>query len=344
VTAVITALLPVEPQVVERWFSRTWYPPLQRVVAPLANRVSWSLFDVTVVAIVVAAATMVVARVRGAKGPARRRRWWNAAFDLVALAAAVYLVFMTTWGWHYRRVPLATRLDARSEGVTAERVRELADTAIYHLNALHPAVQTSAWPHTEAWVARLGPAFDAAQRAFGIDPPAVATRPKATALGPWFVRAGIAGMTNPFQYDVTLTPDALPCEVPGLLAHEWAHVAGFAREDEAGFVGFVTTQLGDAHAQYSGWLDVYVRLLTALRRAERAAIHARLGAGPRADLAAVARRLERVSPAAQRVAWSSYDSYLKSNRVREGLESYDGVVALMARSRFDERWRPAMGK
>jgi hypothetical protein len=49
-----------------------------------------------------------------------------------------------------------------------------------------------------------------------------------------------------------------------------------------------------------------------------------------------------VSPAAQQVAWSGYDSYLKSNRVREGLESYDGVVDLMARARFDARWRPAL--
>jgi hypothetical protein len=55
------------------------------------------------------------------------------------------------------------------------------------------------------------------------------------------------------------------------------HVAGFAREDEAGFVGFVTTQQGDAQARYSQMARVYVRLLSALPRAERQAIHARGG-------------------------------------------------------------------
>ena len=74
------------------------------------------MFDVTIVAVVVGAVVMVVVRVRGARGLARKRRWWNAAFDVVALAGAVYLVFMTTWGWHYRRMPLATRLDVRAEG------------------------------------------------------------------------------------------------------------------------------------------------------------------------------------------------------------------------------------
>jgi hypothetical protein len=43
------------------------------------------MFDVTVVAVVVAAMVMVVVRVRGAR-PARKRRWWNAAFDVVALS------------------------------------------------------------------------------------------------------------------------------------------------------------------------------------------------------------------------------------------------------------------
>ena len=344
VAALGTAVLPVEPRVVERWFSRTWYPPLQRVLTPLANAVGWSLFDVTCVAVGVAAVTMVVTRVRGAKGAARRGRWWRAAFDLVALGAAVYLVFMATWGWHYRREPLGVRLDVRADGVTAERVRELTDTAIFHLNSLHASAHARAWPSPVAWATVLAPAFGAAQQALGVEPAAVPARPKPTAFGAWFVRAGIAGMTNPFQLDVMLTPDALPFEVPAMLAHEWAHVAGFAREDEAGFVGFVTTQQGDVQAQYSGWLEVYGRLLAALPRAERDDMHRRLAAGPRADLAAIRQRLTRVSPAAQQVAWSGYDSYLKSNRVREGLESYDGVVDLMARARFDEHWRPALAQ
>ena len=243
-------MLPVEPRVVERWFSRTWYPPLQRVLTPLANAVGWSLFDVTCVAVGVAAVTMVVTRVRGAKGAARKGRWWRAAFDLVALGAAVYLVFMATWGWHYRREPLGARLDVHADGVTAERVRELTDTAIFHLNSLHASAHARAWPSPVAWATGLAPAFGAAQQALGVEPAAVPARPKPTAFGAWFVRAGIAGMTNPFQLDVMLTPDALPFEVPAMLAHEWAHVAGFAREDEAGFVGFVTTQQGDMQAQY----------------------------------------------------------------------------------------------
>ena len=342
--ALATAVLPVEPHVVERWFSRTWYPPLQRLLTPMANLVGWSLFDVTCVAVGVTAITMVVARVRGAKGAAKKRRWWQAGFDLVALGAVVYLVFMATWGWHYRREPLGVRLDVRADGVTAERVRELADTAIMHLNSLHAPAHGTRWPTAREWATLLAPAFESAQEAIAVVPAARPAMPKPTALGPWFVRAGIAGMTNPFQLDVMLTPDALPFEVPALLSHEWAHVAGFAREDEAGFVGFVTTQQGGVQAQYSGWLDVYGRLLAALPRAEREAMHGRLAAGPRADMAAVRRRLMRVSPAAQQVAWSGYDSYLKSNRVREGLESYDGVVALMARARFDEHWRPALAQ
>ncbi|NJS38443.1 MAG: DUF3810 domain-containing protein, partial [Rhodobacteraceae bacterium] len=55
----------------------------------------------------------------------------------------------------------------------------------------------------------------------------------------------------------------------------------------------------------------------------------RLHAGPRRDLAAIAAREAHLVPAVRMVAWSTYDRYLKSNAVNEGLASYDAVLALI---------------
>jgi hypothetical protein len=35
-----------------------------------------------------------------------------------------------------------------------------------------------------------------------------------------------------------------------------------------------------------------------------------------------------------------YDSYLKANRVEEGVRSYGAVVNLILRARFEDGWRP----
>jgi hypothetical protein len=55
----------------------------------------------------------------------------------------------------------------------------------------------------------------------------------------------------------------------------------------------------------------------------------RLAPGPLHDLRAIAARYERVVPAVRDAAWRTYDRYLKSNRVPEGVASYDEVLVLV---------------
>ena len=64
--------------------------------------------------------------------------------------------------------------------------------------------------------------------------------PKTSLLGLYFRRAAIDGMTDPLFLEVIVNPDVLPMERPFVVAHEWAHLAGYAAEDEANFVAWLT--------------------------------------------------------------------------------------------------------
>jgi hypothetical protein len=121
------------------------------------------------------------------------------------------------------------------------------------------------------------------------------------------------------------------------MAHEWSHLAGFAHEAEAGFVGWRACLDGDVQAQYSGWMSVWPSLVSAVPRAAREGLLQRLGPGPRADLRAVAARNARALPTVREAAWRGYDAYLKSQHVPEGLASYEGVVRLIAGTRTPAR-------
>ena len=39
-------------------------------------------------------------------------------------------------------------------------------------------------------------------------------------------------------------------------------------------------------------------------------------------------------------AWTTYDAYLKANRVDSGVRNYGEVVRLITGTRFDPDWRP----
>ena len=146
----------------------------------------------------------------------------------------------------------------------------------------------------------------------------------------YFRPAAVDGATDPFFLETLVASELLPFERPFVVAHEWSHLAGFADEGEANFMGWLTCARADAPAQYSGWLFLYGELARDLSRRERADVVSRLAAGPRADLRAIAARLARdVRPQVSAAAWRVYDEYLKANRVEAGAASYEQVVRLV---------------
>jgi hypothetical protein len=186
-------------------------------------------------------------------------------------------------------------------------------------------------------------AFESVQSDLGVTPPAAAGRPKRTGLDLYFRRAGVAGMTDPYFLETIVATDLLPFERPFVVAHEWGHLAGFADESEASFVGWLTCLRGSPNDQYSGWLFLYTELVAAINARDRAVLSAELAPGPRADLEAVRLRLRaQVSPDIASAGWRVYDRYLKANRIDKGAANYGEVVRLVLGVRFGPKWTPLM--
>ena len=142
-------------------------------------------------------------------------------------------------------------------------------------------------------------------------------------------------MTDPYFLETLVSADLLAVERPFVVAHEWSHLAGFADESEANFVGWLMCLRGSASDQYSGWLFLYTQLSRAVDLRPPADLEARLHDGPREDLRAIARRVERhISPRLAAAGWRVYDQYLKANRVERGAASYAEVVRLVLGVRF----------
>lgn len=265
----------------------------------------------------------------------RSMRLWT-VFSRVILrtavaAATLYLVFLLTWGLNYRRVPLEHRLRFDAGAVTPGAARDAAYLAVSRVNLLYADAHAS-MPQDDATRidAVLAVAFARATKELGAPGTTAPARPKHTLLDVYFRPAAVAGMTDPFFLETLVESDLLPVERPFVIAHEWSHLAGFADEGEANFSGWLTCMRADGAAQYSGWLFLFDELANSLSRADRAAVVARLDAGPRADLRAIAARLARdVRPQVSAAGWRVYDQYLKANRVEAGAASYAQVVRLV---------------
>ena len=330
-TAAVCAIVPLPPDVVERVYSRQLYPAIQHVVTPVTNLVPVALLDIAVAVVILVIGSAFIVRMRRFGIVAAIGR---TALTLLGVCAAVYLAFLMMWGLNYRRVPLEAKLDYDKGRVTRDAVLAFANSAAAEVNARYADAHATRF-HVEG----LAHAFATVESELGRGTHTELGNPKQSLATLYFRRAAIDGMTDPVFLEIIVNPEVLDVERPMVIAHEWGHLAGFADESEASFIAWLACVRADALSQYSAWLAVYEHALRALPRQDRSAIQP-LQPGPREDLRAIAARYARSSPVVRTAAEGVYDEYLRANRVREGIASYDAVLRLIVGSRFDARWTP----
>jgi hypothetical protein len=339
--AALAAFAPIDATVVERWYSTGLYPYIQQVMTPVSNLVPFALLDV-LAPLAFGALTVMLVR---AFFLARRTKTWRPIFSagarLVVGGALVYLVFLAVWGLNYRRVSMTERVVLDRTAASSQVIFELGRTSVEQLNRLHSVAHAEGW-RTSPWREhRMRNAFSSVLGRLSDATPAVPGRMKSSILGPYFRWSSVDGMINPFGLEAIANPDLLPFEMPFVAAHEWAHLAGYADESEASFVGFLTCIRAAAPAAYSGWLFLYWQINSEVGTDDRRQLAAMLGEGPRRDVAAIIERMRKGQvPLLRDAGWRVYDQYLKANRVEEGVRSYGLVLTLLTRTRFEDGWIP----
>lgn len=329
-------LAPIPPHVIERWYSRGVYPPWQRVATMTSNFVPFALFDVLILAIV---AIVAVAILR-----ARRGGWRPAAVRMLLVTSMAAIWFQLAWGLNYRRVPIAESLSLETSGesTNAEKAAALARfaKAVAAEAAATAADLDRDTPISPSrMMAELSSGFARAQQRAGLTALARPGRPKRSLFNPYFRWAAIDGVTNPFIPETLVVSGLEPAEAYATVAHEWAHLAGYASEDEANFVGWLACLEAGGGARYNAWLFALMKAAGAAPRDEARAWMAAAGPAAARDLEAIRRRLQSSSPALRRAASTAYDGFLRANRVEGGIASYDEVLKLMLAAAPDGRPR-----
>lgn len=327
--AAALAAAPLPEQLVERYYAAWFYPALQARLTSWANDTGVALFDFILVFLILA---LVLLLWRTVAQAIKRRSIGTLGRGLLAvttLIAVVYVWFAVVWGLNYSRVSLDAGIGFDRGRVTADAVRALADRAVLETNRGYRAGHAAGFPAVGEIPPALVSAFHDVERRLGRSRATIPGRPKKTLLAPFFRASGTDGMHAPFMLETLVNPDLTPPERPAVLAHEWAHLAGYAPEGDASFVGLLAALRADPGARYSAWLTLTFEVANQLRRDVRPHVLASLEAGPRQDQRAIAARLASRVESVQRVSWQTYDRYLKAQGVEEGIQSYSRVVELL---------------
>jgi hypothetical protein len=340
-SACAAAIIPIDVGAIERGYSTSIYPQIQRFLTPVSNLVPFALLDVLTLTAVLLLITAVAPAISRARAERRLQPVGRLLLSLLTATALVYLVFLAVWGLNYRRVPMSQRLILAAEAPSTEQVVKLGFDAIRHMNALHAKAHAAGWEEDPRSDRALVDAYAFVQAQLTGTAAAVPGRLKATIFGPYFRWTNVDGMVDPFALEALANPDLLPYERTFVAAHEWAHLAGFADESEANFVAWLTCVRAGTPAQYSGWLSLYWQIGGEVDPENRRRLWDAVAEGPRRDVQAITNRLQRGQlPFLRNASWRIYDRYLRANRVEEGIRSYGQVINLVLRARFEDGWVP----
>jgi hypothetical protein len=322
--AVGIAALAVHPTAswVEWSYANGAYPHWEYAIFPLTNVFPWSLGDIAATIGIVAIIVRVTVAFRRKREPLLRRSA-IALLDVLVIAAIYGIWFEASWGWNYDRAPIEERTAYDVSRVNPAAVDALRREAIARMNALAPAAHAGAQDPFDRTALRTSwlPVVQAGGDRWS---PLVGA-PKRTVGDPFMAMSGTSGFINPFTLNVQLASDLLWFERPFSLAHEWSHVAAFAREDEANYLSIVSClRSNDPVIQYSGWLELFLYLPPLDHYSKKTFVPLVWQ-----DFEAIRERNKRrVNLTVAHWSWQTYNVYLKSNRIASGVQNYNEVTRL----------------
>ena len=327
--AAVLALAPPSAPTVERYYARGLYPLIQGNLTSWSNRSPVALFDVTLAVLILIVIGSWIYWLRRVRREKSVKPIGRGLFATLAGASVVYLWFLAAWGLNYARPALETQIPFDAARITPPAVRALAELAVREANRTYAAAHAEGFPSIHEWPTTLSDALHHVERELGRPSPTRVAHPKTSVLSPFYRAAGVSGQLAPFFLETLLNPDLTGPERPAVLAHEWAHLSGYAPESDASFVGYLAALRAGPAAEYSAWLDLVSAASNQLQPVTQRLVLEKLEAGPRRDQDAIRERLKALIQPVERVAWSTYDQMLKSQGVEEGVRSYSRVIQLL---------------
>jgi len=322
------------PELVELYYSKGIYPVFARTLALFNGWVPFSLAEILVVIIIGGAVVALVSCVFDTDW----RGLGRVLVRILKVASVLYFLFVLLWGLNYSRLPFAVSAGFdQSEPSTSELLR-LCENLISSANTLRTSVVEDAYGvMTLNGSARdvFARTHDGYWRAASKYPNLSARYgpPKAVVASKLMSYQGIGGIYMPYTGEANVNIAMPASSIPFTAAHEVAHQHGYAREEEANFIAYLTCSLHqDIDFRYSGALHALLYAMESLKVHDVdsfESLNATISTGVKRDIQA------------QRDYWQAHegvlarffdrlnDIFLKANRQKEGVFSYGRMVELL---------------
>lgn len=271
----------------------------------------------------------------------RHRKWvFVVSFvsSMVMFASVLFFLQTLIWGINYERLTFAENAGIQIRESTVDELEALCKNLINDANTLREQVNLdeSGVMQAEgnfmhlAKRAHLG--YKEAQKKYPFLKGDYG-RPKPVLLSRLMSHSNIIGIYTGLTGEANIDIDITDMELPSTIMHEMAHQRGFAHEDEANFISYITCIAHpDIDFKYSGTILALIHSMNALYKADpvrHSMLLEEYSEGLLKDLMNQQKYWSQFQGALKNVASKINDTYLKMNGEEEGVKSYGRMVDLL---------------
>ncbi|MBI3883997.1 MAG: DUF3810 domain-containing protein [Sphingobacteriales bacterium] len=253
---------------------------------------------------------------------------------LILFILSIYIVFNLFWGLNYNRKGIGFQLGLAKERYTKEELKTITALLLKKVNESKTVLISGNAEfnnYKDSISLNQNPYIEIARQFPFLTYDPVIVKPSLWAWAANYL--GIYGYYNPFTGEAQVNTKTLFFLQPYTTSHEIAHQLGYAKEDEANFVGYLAASTSsDPLLHYSVYLDLFNYSLHQLRLTD--SVTAQLYATqllPEVKKDILAWRqfnYNHKNPVEPIISWI-YGKYLENNQQPAGVLSYDEVTGLL---------------
>jgi hypothetical protein len=319
------------PHFIENQYTAKLYPKISQLQRWLLGRLPFSVGDILYGLLLLWLLIWLLQGIKWLK-KIKQTNWRTTLPVIVNRLLLVYLLFNILWGLNYSRLGIAPQMQMLLQPYSTADLYLADSLLIQKTNYYKQLALQSEAAQSDSFAQQTATAYQQISTTYPfLRYPKSSIKPS---LWGWLGNyLGFMGYYNPFTGEAQVNTTIPAFLQPFVFCHETAHQLGYAKEDEANFVGFLTaSQSGQPHFQYSAYLDMWLYSQRNLFMADSMAakrLSKQLLPEVKQDLKIWQAFTDRhQNPAEPIVKWI-YAFYLKRNNQPAGMMSYDAVVAYL---------------
>ncbi|SEB39543.1 Protein of unknown function [Tenacibaculum sp. MAR_2009_124] len=341
-TIVLAILLPFQyllvqflsqnPVWIEKYYSTHFFPFVSKTLRILLGWIPFSFGDIVGFVLLFLFIKSLFQLIRS-----KFKNFISKTITLIAYLSVIYFCFYAFWGLNYFREPLAKKLNLQQSSYTTQQLLKTTDSIISLLNRSHFNITKNDTlevivPYSTREIYDLAPnGFHEVSKThpeFAYSSPSI----KNSIVSVFQSYNGTSGYINPITGEAQVNSLIPKTGYPATTCHEMAHQIGWAAENDANFIGFLTSiNNSDLYFKYAGYRMAYQYCIKELFKRDKnlaQTLKAKVHKGVYKDYKHSYLFWKSYENPIEPYFKKGYNSYLKANNQTKGISSYSYVVDL----------------